>query len=139
MSEVMRRMALGASYDNAVQSTFKEEGGQVRTMEKAGWIIKVTVLTGDRAGHEYYMRKGGYIANGGEEWPEWCYKTKGYARRECRRLKEDNDLSYRIERQDQAMKVKMGIRKEDFFLYELESYEPYEVKLLEMHTLDWFE
>ena len=91
---------------------------------KTGWIIKATYLTGPHKGKTYYLRKGGYVIDDGRTWPEWAYKTKGFASRECKKLKEWYDLSYRIERQDKANKPA------ETFIYELQSFEPHKVELI---------
>ena len=88
---------------------------------KTGWIIKATYLTGNHKGRSYYLRKGGYVTDNDKTWSDWTYKTKGFATRECKRLKEWYDLSYRIERTD----------KKDSFIYELEEFEPYEIELID--------
>lgn len=99
-------------------------------MKRTGWIIKATYLTGRSKGRSYFLRKGGYVTEGGYIWSDQAYKTKGFAERECKRLKKYYELSYRSERQDNEIMIKKGLKPKDSFIYELESFEPYEVEII---------
>lgn len=95
------------------------------------YLIKVTYLEGRHAGESHLLRKGGYVTDEDSiHFDDWTYKTKGIAERVCRHLKEENDLSRRIERKDEAVAIKLGLRKgpKDWYIYEDCSYEPFEVE-----------
>lgn len=100
-------------------------------MTKTGWIIKGAYLTGMHEGKTFFLRKGGYVTDGEKTWSDFAYKTKGFAERECKRLKEYYDQSYRSERQDNEINIKKGLKAKEWFIYELQSFEPYEVELID--------
>lgn len=97
------------------------------------YLIKVTYTEGIHAGESYLLTKGGYCTDEDSiHWEERCYKTEGIARRICKKLYEDNELSRKIERQDEECRIKRGLGgKKDWYIYESKTYEPFEVDAVE--------
>lgn len=100
---------------------------------KTAYLIKATHLDGPHKDKTYLMRKGTYIHpdNWNYDFIEYCYKTKGFALRECRRLKEQNDID--VEYYDAEEKRKDKPVDAYNRIYR-ESYEPYEIELVELKT-----
>ena len=94
----------------------------------SGYLIKGTYLTGIHKGETYLLRKGGYVTDESQyQWGDTMYKSIGQALRICRKLKEENELDYAIERRNNEWAIAKGGKPKEFFIYELESYEPYMV------------
>ena len=94
------------------------------------YLIKVTYLEGRHAGETYLLRKGGYVTEPGYiEWEDTTYASYKTALWQCRRLESDNELNMRIERKDRAYARQMGRKFREYNIYELQSYEPYEVEI----------
>ena len=93
------------------------------------YLIKVTYLTGVAKGRSYLLTKGGYVTNeNSTHFEDQCYKTLAIANRQCKRLTEENELNYKLEREDNDYRIKRGKPQKDIFLYEKEKYEPYPVE-----------
>lgn len=93
-----------------------------------GYLIKGTYLTGIHKGKTFLLRKGGYVTDEKQyQWSDTLYKSEGQALRVCRKLKEESDLNYRIEREDNARAIAKGKPGKEFFYFEHESYEPFPV------------
>lgn len=90
--------------------------------------IKVTILTGPRQGVEYVLTKGGYGASEGAQHIDYCYKTKGKAIAVCKRLAEKNRISHETEAQNRSWTEAKGEKGRDWWIYDLEKYEPIEVE-----------
>lgn len=94
-----------------------------------GYIIKVTILSGRREGHTYYMKKGGYVTN--EEVPKFdcdVYKTLGAAKSVCKRFYNTNELNHNAEKKEKEYKKSKGMQVDNWFIYDREFYEPVEVE-----------
>lgn len=97
------------------------------------YLIKGTYLTGRHAGETFLLRKGGYFTeDGASEFFDTTYKTRGIAERICKHLREVNDLDYRFERSEEQYRLAQGKKPKGYFIYELESYEPYPVDALDI-------
>lgn len=93
------------------------------------YLIKATYMEGPHAGKSYLLQKGGMVTDeDSTQWDDTTYKTKGIAQRVCRQLYEDNELSRKIERQDEQIRIKRGQGPKSFYLYESETFEPYPVE-----------
>ena len=96
------------------------------------YIIKSTYLTGPHKGRSYFLTKGGYVTdNPDEQWSDDCYKTANICRAVCTKLSANNIVEHRLEnkqRECQASKKSQSIPVS--MIYELMSYEPYEVKIV---------
>lgn len=94
------------------------------------YLIKVTYLEGEHKGKSYLLRKGGYVTEKGNvEWEDTTYSSYKRALWQCNRLEQQNELNIRIERRDRQYAIQMGRKFRDYNIYELESYEPYEVEV----------
>lgn len=94
------------------------------------YLIKVTYLEGKHKGESYLMRKGGYVTDTSDiQWEDTTYASCSRALRQCRRLASENALNVKIERQDRQYAIQKGRKIHDWNIYELESYEPYEVEI----------
>ncbi len=94
-----------------------------------GYIIKVTYLDGRHKGKSYLMKKGGYITeNYYHHFESDIYKTLGTAKSVCTRLFNNNERNRRIEDRDREYALAKGREVHDWYIYEHESYEPYEIE-----------
>lgn len=94
----------------------------------ARYLIKATYESGIHKGKTYLLRKGGYVTDEIDfQWDDTTYKSRAIAERQCKRLKEENDLNYVIERRENEYRISKGKKGKDWFIYDMESYEPYEV------------
>lgn len=94
-----------------------------------GYVIKVTYLTGRHKGRTYLMKKGGYVTE--EHYHHFksdVYKTLGTAKRVCTVYHNNNERDYNSERRMNEYNISKGRPAKDWFIYELESYEPFEVE-----------
>lgn len=92
------------------------------------FLIKVTYLEGIHKGTSYLMKKGGYVTDEDSiHWVEEAYKTEGICKRVCKHLFEENELGKRSERMDEAIQMRKGKPAKSFYIYESQSFEPYEV------------
>lgn len=94
-----------------------------------GYVIKVTYLTGRHKGKTYLMKKGGYVTE--ERYHHFesdVYKTLGTAKRVCTVYHNNNERDYNSERRMNEYNISKGRPAKDWFIYELESYEPFEVE-----------
>ena len=97
------------------------------------YIIKVTYLEGDHKGKVYFLCKGGHVTElENIQWEDTTYKTEGICRRVCERMFDYNELSKRIERQNEAYKISNGGSLKKFYIYESQSYEPYPVEAVSL-------
>ena len=90
------------------------------------YLIKVTYISGPHEGKEHLLQKGGYVTD--EDSPQWedtTYASLGMAMKECRRLTAKNKADYEDERIYNQIRIKHGDPAKEFFIYELEKYEPY--------------
>ena len=94
-----------------------------------GYLIKVTYTEGEHKGKSYLLGKGTKVMDGITNWDYNCYKTLGIAKRICKKWYEDNELSKRIERKDEAAWVAKGYKAKDWYIYESKTFEPYEVEM----------
>ena len=95
------------------------------------YLIKATYTEGSHAGKSYFIGKGGYVVDAdGIQWDDWTYKTYGTANRVCKKLYEDNELSRKCERQDEAWRIKKGFPPREWYIYEAQTYEPYPVEAI---------
>ena len=100
-------------------------------MKTTRFIIKVTYLEGPHVGKFHFLRKGGYVTDLPDiQWNDTTYKTEAIARRVCRKMYEDNELSRKIERQTEAVRIKRGGSKKPWYIYESCSYEPFPVDVV---------
>lgn len=62
-------------------------------MDKKMYIIKCTYDDEECPynGHEFYMKKGGYVVDPTFVWEEDAYDTLTYAKSVCKRYAEDNE------------------------------------------------
>lgn len=96
------------------------------------YLIKVTYLEGIRKGKSYLLRKGGFVTDDNcYEWKDTTYASKGIAERICRMKEADNNLMRKIEREDEERRIKRGCAPTSFYVYELQSFEPYPVQVSE--------
>lgn len=94
----------------------------------ARYLIKATYETGRHKGTSYLLRKGGFVTDEGQyQWEHTTYKTKGIAERECRRLAEQSKWEYEDERKWNEYNIRRGNKGKEWFIHEIESYEPWEV------------
>jgi hypothetical protein len=94
-----------------------------------GYVIKVTYLSGRHKGKTYLMAKGGKIPRSVDYLFESdIYKTLGTAKSVCKRLFNNNERNRRIEDMTREYALSKGREIHDWFIYEHESYEPYEVE-----------
>ena len=94
-----------------------------------GYVIKVTYLTGRHKGKTYLMKKGGYVTE--ERFHHFesdVYKTLGIAKRVCTMYRNNNERDYNCERNYNDYKISKGEEGKEWFIYELESYEPFEIE-----------
>ena len=94
-----------------------------------GYVIKVTYLTGRHKGKTYLMKKGGYVTE--EHFHHFesdVYKTLGVAKRVCTMYRNNNERDYNCERNYNNYKIAKGGEGKEWFIYELESYEPFEIE-----------
>ena len=94
-----------------------------------GYVIKVTYLTGRHKGRTYLMKKGGYITE--EHYHHFesdVYTTLRTAKRVCTVYRKNNERDYNDERRTNEYNISKGRPPKDWFIYELESYEPFEVE-----------
>ena len=100
------------------------------------YLIKVTYLEGAHKGRSYLLRKGGYVEDEDKtHYVEDTYKTYGTAQRVCRHLYEENELSRKIEREDEAVRIKRGRPAKEWYIYESEAYEPFEVEAVDLSKM----
>ena len=92
------------------------------------YLIKVTYLTGQHKGKTYLLKKGGYVYSEGEYvLAENAYATEAIAKRVCTMYRKNNERDYKSERSYNDYKIAKGEKGKEWFIYELESYEPYEL------------
>ena len=93
-----------------------------------GYVIKVTYLSGAHKGRSYFLKKGGYIYSDGEfVLADNVYKSEAVAKRVCSLYANNNERDYLSERSYNEYRISKGHKGCDWFIYELESYEPYEL------------
>lgn len=96
------------------------------------YLIKVTYTEGVHNGETYLLRKGGHVTDEGHiEWLDTTYKTEAIARRVCKQMYEDNELSRKCERMDEQIRIKRGGKPKDWYIYESQTYEPYPVETVD--------
>ena len=96
------------------------------------YLIKVTYLEGDHKGESYLIKKGGYYTDESHiQWDETTYKTEGICKRVCKHLYEENEINKRWERNDEKIGIKKGRPPKKRYIYESQSYEPYEVEAVD--------
>lgn len=96
------------------------------------YLIKATYTEGVHNGKTYLLRKGGYVTDEGNiEWLDTTYKTESIARRVCERMYEENELFRKIEREDEAVKIRKGFSPKSSYIYESKTYEPYPVETVD--------
>lgn len=96
------------------------------------YIIKKTYTERIHSGKSHLLFKDGYVADDcAIFWADRCYKTLKGARIACTKLFENNELNRRIERQDEAFRVSQGKAPKEWYIYESETFEPYEVEAIE--------
>ena len=94
-----------------------------------GYVIKVTYLTGRHKGKSYLMKKGGYVTEEHNyHFESDVYKTLGIAKRVCTIYRKNNERDYNAERRTNEYNISKGRPSKDWFIYELESYEPFEIE-----------
>lgn len=94
-----------------------------------GYVIKVTYLSGRHKGKTYLMKKGGYVTE--EHFHHFesdIYKTLGIAKRICTMYTKSNERDYIAERRHNDYQISKGRKGKEWFIYELESYEPFEIE-----------
>ena len=92
------------------------------------FLIKVTYLTGRHKGKSYLLKKGGYVYGEGEfVLAENTYASEAIAKRVCTIYKKNNKRDYDFERSYNDYRISKGYECKDWFIHELESYEPYEL------------
>lgn len=93
------------------------------------YIIKSTYLTGPHNGRSYFLIKGGYVTDHpDEQWSDDCYKTASICRAVCTKLSANNIVEHRLENKQRERQTEKGQSLSVSMIYELMSYEPYEVK-----------
>ena len=94
------------------------------------YLIKITYLEGPHEGKSHLIRRGGRCTDEGDiQWDDTTYASEGIAKRVCKRLYTDNELNRKIERQDEAVRIKRGRPAKEYYIYESCSYEPYPVEV----------
>lgn len=94
-----------------------------------GYVIKVTYLSGRHKGKTYLMKKGGYVTE--EHFHHFesdVYKTLGIAKRICTMYTKSNERDYIAERRYNDYQISKGREGKEWFIYELERYEPFEIE-----------
>lgn len=94
-----------------------------------GYVIKKTYTEGTHKSESYLLGKGTKIMDG-IMWADYCYKSIGIAKRICKMWYDDNELSRRIEREDEKRRISKGGKPKDWYIYESATYEPYEVEMV---------
>ena len=56
------------------------------------------------------------------------YKTLAIAKRVCSMYRNNNERDYNAERSYNSYKISKGEQGKEWFIYELESYEPFEIE-----------
>lgn len=93
------------------------------------YLIKITYLEGSHKGESYLRRRGGWVTDETDyQWTDTTYATIGIAKSVCTRLFRDNELSRKIERQNEAFRITQGKPARGWYIYESCSYEPYPVE-----------
>lgn len=94
----------------------------------ARYLIKVTHLDGDWAGHTYYLQKGGHVTSSTSyQFADCTYSSYGMAMRQCKRLAEQNELDWKVESSNRLWRIRHGYPIRESRVFDHESYEPYEV------------
>lgn len=97
------------------------------------YIIKSTYLTGPHKGRSYFLTKGGYVTDQpDEQWSDTCYKTANICRAVCTKLSANNIVEHRLENKQRERQMEKGQSISVSMIYELMSYEPYEVKTVHL-------
>ena len=98
-----------------------------------GYVIKATYVEGMHAGKSYLIAKTGYcLDDDGIFFEDWCYKTLRAAKAVCTRKFKDNELRRKSERDDEKFQMEhRGRPAKSFYIYESETYEPYEVEMIQ--------
>ena len=94
-----------------------------------GYVIKVTYLSGRHKGKTYLIKKGGYVTE--EHFHHFesdVYKTLSIAKRVCTMYENNNQRDYLHERNYNDYRISKGYEGKDWFIYELERYEPFEIE-----------
>lgn len=92
------------------------------------FLIKVTYLTGRHKGKTYFLKKRGYVCGENEYvFADEAYATEAIAKRVCTIYRNNNKRDYDSERSYNNYKISKGEKGKEWFIYELESYEPYEL------------
>lgn len=96
------------------------------------YVIKSTYLTGPHKGRSYFLIKGGkgwYVTDHPDELSSAdCYKTESICRSVCNKLSANNIVEYRLENKQRERQAEKGQTISVSRIYELMSYEPYEVR-----------
>lgn len=94
------------------------------------YLIKCTYLTGPHKGEVYFLTKGGYVTGEKDNQTEdTTYKSYKIAENVCKKLISRNKVNYDDERIMNKLSIKQGFKGEKYFLYEIESYEPFAVEV----------
>ena len=95
------------------------------------YLIKVTYTEGKHSGESHFLRKGGYVTDLPDiQWNDTTYKTEAIAARVCRHMYEENELSRKIERQDERVRIARGGKPKEWYIYESCNYEPFAVEVV---------
>lgn len=101
-------------------------------MKMKRYLIKVTHTEGIHTGKSYLLQKGGHATDEQSiQFIDTTYKTLAIAKRVCKRLYEENERKKRIEIQNEAIRIKRGFSPKSFFIYESNTYEPFEVEVID--------
>lgn len=90
--------------------------------------IKVTKLSGQHEGHSYILTKGGYVATEGSQHIDDCYLTERVAKMVCTKLRKSNIRDHEDEAYRRHYREAAGKQIPDWWIYDLEKYEPIEVE-----------
>lgn len=103
-------------------------------MKAQRYLIKATYLEGPHEGETYFLRKDGHVTEA--DFPQGfsdTYASKASAARRCRKLESDNTIDRNIERREETHRIKKGKPPKEWYLYHLESYEPFEVEAIDFN------
>ena len=89
------------------------------------YIIKITILTGSRAGKVYYQEKHGYVTDGNAQFFRWETYSERCAKMVCRKLEKQNAEAYSISRDDYEFRNDNGLS--GGYITQRERYEPYKI------------
>lgn len=92
------------------------------------FVIKVTYLSGRHKGKTHFLKRGGYVYSEGEfVLKDDTYASESIAKRVCTLYTNNNERDYLDERKYNDYRISKGYDGKDWFIYELERYEPYEL------------